>query len=358
MSARWLRGLTASLVLNADGTYAYIANAAVDPLQVGDQSRPISSTSRSPTAWAAANDHADVQHHRRRRRPGHHRGRRAGLAHGRCRADGRGQWRLRDRRSYRLDRQRRDGRSDSLLGGEFGNYSARLSGIGLPRAGCRDHRRPALYAELLCRRRHRSRAAPRSPCIGMACRFLAQANVALGIHQIHLRRGRRRAGSDDAVVLRFLGRRHRSAGRPDFDLRRRRARRSRRRAEASPSPTSRPAIPTPRASFRKAAAMSERSRSIRSSESGGSGSVGWHFSVDNADIQFLAQGQTLVQTYTVMIDRRPRRHRTRRTSPSRSTAPTMHRPRSAKPSSPTPARTALVDIATVGAGRRTTPIRT
>jgi VCBS repeat-containing protein len=37
------------------------------------------------------------------------------------------------------------------------------------------------------------------------------------------------------------------------------------------------------------------------SESGGSGSVAWHYSVDNADIQFLAQGQTLVQTYTVSV---------------------------------------------------------
>ena len=37
------------------------------------------------------------------------------------------------------------------------------------------------------------------------------------------------------------------------------------------------------------------------SESGGSGSVGWHFTVDNADIQFLAQDQVLTQTYTVFI---------------------------------------------------------
>jgi VCBS repeat-containing protein len=37
------------------------------------------------------------------------------------------------------------------------------------------------------------------------------------------------------------------------------------------------------------------------SESGGNGSVGWHYSVNNADIQFLGQGQTLVQTYTVMV---------------------------------------------------------
>jgi VCBS repeat-containing protein len=36
-------------------------------------------------------------------------------------------------------------------------------------------------------------------------------------------------------------------------------------------------------------------------ESGGAGSVGWHFSVNNADIQFLAQGQTLSQTYSVFV---------------------------------------------------------
>jgi VCBS repeat-containing protein len=36
-------------------------------------------------------------------------------------------------------------------------------------------------------------------------------------------------------------------------------------------------------------------------EAGGSGSVGWHFTVNNSDIQFLAQGQTLLQTYTVFV---------------------------------------------------------
>jgi len=36
-------------------------------------------------------------------------------------------------------------------------------------------------------------------------------------------------------------------------------------------------------------------------ESGGNGSFAWHYSVDNADIQFLAQGQTLVQSYSVTI---------------------------------------------------------
>ena len=37
------------------------------------------------------------------------------------------------------------------------------------------------------------------------------------------------------------------------------------------------------------------------SEVPGSGTVAWHYTVDNADIQFLAQGQTLVQTYAVTI---------------------------------------------------------
>jgi VCBS repeat-containing protein len=36
-------------------------------------------------------------------------------------------------------------------------------------------------------------------------------------------------------------------------------------------------------------------------ESSGTGSVGWHFTVDNSAIQFLAQGQTLVQTYNVLV---------------------------------------------------------
>ena len=37
------------------------------------------------------------------------------------------------------------------------------------------------------------------------------------------------------------------------------------------------------------------------SESGGSGSVAWHYTVNNSDIQFLAEGQQLVQTYTVNL---------------------------------------------------------
>jgi uncharacterized repeat protein (TIGR01451 family) len=37
------------------------------------------------------------------------------------------------------------------------------------------------------------------------------------------------------------------------------------------------------------------------SESGGSGSVAWHFTVDNADLQFLQGGETLSQVYTVAI---------------------------------------------------------
>ncbi len=37
------------------------------------------------------------------------------------------------------------------------------------------------------------------------------------------------------------------------------------------------------------------------SEGLGSGSVAWHFTVDNSDIQFLSQGQTLTQDYTVFV---------------------------------------------------------
>lgn len=37
------------------------------------------------------------------------------------------------------------------------------------------------------------------------------------------------------------------------------------------------------------------------SEAGGAGTVAWHFTVDNSDIQFLAQGQTLTQDYLVTI---------------------------------------------------------
>jgi VCBS repeat-containing protein len=37
------------------------------------------------------------------------------------------------------------------------------------------------------------------------------------------------------------------------------------------------------------------------SESGGSGSVAWHYTVNNSDIQFLAAGQQLIQSYTVNL---------------------------------------------------------
>ena len=36
-------------------------------------------------------------------------------------------------------------------------------------------------------------------------------------------------------------------------------------------------------------------------EAGGNGSLAWHYSVDNADIQSLAQGQTLIQSYSVSV---------------------------------------------------------
>src|SRR5262249_51426658 len=36
-------------------------------------------------------------------------------------------------------------------------------------------------------------------------------------------------------------------------------------------------------------------------ESAGSGSVSWNFTVDNADIQFLSQSESLTQSYTVFV---------------------------------------------------------
>jgi len=36
-------------------------------------------------------------------------------------------------------------------------------------------------------------------------------------------------------------------------------------------------------------------------EASGTGSVGWHFTVNNSDIQYLAQGQTLIQDYLVSV---------------------------------------------------------
>jgi VCBS repeat-containing protein len=36
-------------------------------------------------------------------------------------------------------------------------------------------------------------------------------------------------------------------------------------------------------------------------EAAGTGAVGWHFSVNNSDIQFLSQGQSLTQIYTVFV---------------------------------------------------------
>ena len=144
---------TAHLLVDSNGTYIYTANTAVDQMQVGD-SRPSPSTSPSPTVSAAASDHADAQRHRRRRRAGDHRGRHQRLHDGRCRADGRRQWRLRDRRSHRLDRTAIPP-SNLFLGGEFGNYR-RTSTSRRAGAEHRDDARSALYGELLRAGRHRS----------------------------------------------------------------------------------------------------------------------------------------------------------------------------------------------------------
>ena len=144
--------------------------------------------------------------------------------------------------------------------------------------------------------------ARRSRYIWDGVPILVQSNVALGLHAIHLRCGRRCAGSDHATVLRLLWRRHRYAGRPGLGYCRRRDPRSETSERKHRLLGRRDhAIPIQRASHRRPAGILEHSPLMLSSEAGGSGSVGWHYSVDNADIQFLAQGQTLVQTYTVLV---------------------------------------------------------
>ena len=86
------------------------------------------------------------------------------------------------------------------------------------------------------------------------------------------------------------------------------------------------------------------------SESGGSGSVAWHFTVDNADIQFLAQGQSLTQVYTVLVTDATAPPPSRM-SPSRSTGATTRRRRTTTMSSPMSAPTARRHPR-LGAGRQ------
>ena len=75
-------------------------------------------------------DHGDLQRHRSERCAAHHRSRHAWLDDGGRRPDRRRQWQLRDRRPHRLDRELSVSVDFVGIGGEFGNYAARLSGSG------------------------------------------------------------------------------------------------------------------------------------------------------------------------------------------------------------------------------------
>ena len=170
----------------------------------------------------------------------------------------------------------------------------------LPRAGCHDGRRTALHRELLCGRRCRRQRQLAPGVTGMAPRFSPRPmwrrdspNTPSIWWATHWIRRRSCSSISPPTAPGFWSTRFRSRRRP--------VRRSRRPAEASPSPTSRRPIPTPRASRRDGSGYVGTFSLDPVSESGGSGSLAWHYSVDNADIQFLAQGQTLVQTYTVMV---------------------------------------------------------
>ena len=104
-------GTYGSLFVGSDGFYAYTANAAFDQLQVGNNPTDqfnitvMDSLGRSQTTTLTFNiigaDDAAVITSTNA----------LGSDHGRCGADGRGQWRLRNRRSHRLFLFRRDGRS-------------------------------------------------------------------------------------------------------------------------------------------------------------------------------------------------------------------------------------------------------
>ena len=121
-----------------------------------------------------------------------------------------------------------------------------------------------------------------------------------GIHQIHLRSGRRRLGPTTQLCFNFA-----TDGTGLFV------------DQISVTPTPGPATETTSGAitFTDVETADTHSASFTPdgsgyvgtfsldpvSESGGSGSLAWHYSVNNSDIQFLAQGQTLVQTYSVMV---------------------------------------------------------
>ena len=157
-----------------------------------------------------------------------------------------------------------------FLGGEFGNYAARLSGSGFleqdvaTTAG--QHYTLSFYVAGDRRCQHHTR----SRCSGTARRFSAQTDVALGFTKYTFDVVGDALGSDDAIVLRFLRRRQRTCLSIRCRSRRRRGRRPRRRTAASPSPTSRPRIPIPRASRRTGSGYVGTFSLDPVSESGGS----------------------------------------------------------------------------------------
>src|SRR5260370_5990596 len=82
---------------------------------------------------------------------------------------------------------------------------------------------------------------------------------------------------------------------------RRRDRRPSRRQERFRSPTSKPRIRTRRLLPPLGNGYVGTFSLDPVTEASGTGSGGWHYTVDNSDIQFLAQGQTLTQDYLVSV---------------------------------------------------------
>ena len=241
-----------------------------------------------------------------------------------------------------------------FIGGEFGNYSARLSGAGFLEQDAAtiagQHYIVSFYVA-----GDADASASSLDVYWDGALILAQTDVAAGFTKYTFdlvgdawTRPRNCSSTSPPTAPGFWSTRFRSRRRP--------VRRPRRPAEASPSPMSRPPIPTPRASRRDDSGYVGTFSLDPVSESGGSGSLAWHYSVNNSDIQFLAQGQTLVQTYYGDGHRRPRRlhaadrhHRDRRHQ-RRADRGQRHR------SLPTPDPTAP-SSSRRGRWGRTTPIR-
>ena len=192
-------GTYGSLVLNSDGSYGYVANAAVDALVAGDN---------VSDQFTYTVDDGDLRHCRGRRQPGHHSGRCQRLRHRGCRAAGHPQRRLRNRHARQLERERqphpcRPARVWRQLRPLFGRVAANRQ-RGDIIAERRYHARPALFRQLRRRRRCRGRQYAVHRIVGRR-RDHVVASRAGGHQPLCLRRARRCHAILDAAGVHLQG---------------------------------------------------------------------------------------------------------------------------------------------------------